>query len=113
MDNRIHFFSQIDVIPKKVAPEPEPAKPDDENKEPAQAPTETLQSILTEFGHSVESIEVSGRSDFQGVIVIEDWQTNLKKVTVRILWTDDESGEPGEYSQTVYLHKDSNYDQGE
>jgi len=79
----------------------------------AQAPTGTLRSVLAEFEHSVEAIDVPERSDYQGVIVIEDWQTNLKKLTLRILWTDDASGDPGEYSQTVYLHKDSNYGQGE
>jgi ubiquinol-cytochrome c reductase cytochrome b subunit len=78
-----------------------------------QAPTETLRSVLDEFEGSIEGIKIDGRSDYQGVIVIEDWQTNLKKLTLRILWTDDVTGKPGEYSQTVYLHKDSNYGQGE
>ena len=78
-----------------------------------QAPTATLQSVLDEFEQSIEGIQIDGRSDYQGIIVIEDWQTNLKKLTLRILWTDDVTGKPGEYSQTVYLHKDSNYGQGE
>jgi hypothetical protein len=46
-------------------------------------------------------------------MVIENWQTGLKKVTLRVLWTNVEDGSLGEYSQTVYLHEDSNYDQGE
>jgi len=31
----------------------------------------------------------------------------------RILWTVDETGKAGEFSTSVYLHKDSNYGQGE
>jgi hypothetical protein len=48
-----------------------------------------------------------------GLILIEDWQTDLKKITMRVLWDDLETGEPGEFSQTVYLHRSSDYGQGE
>jgi hypothetical protein len=79
----------------------------------AQAPTPTLESLLEEFEHQIKAIESEGRSGYEGIMVIEDWQTDLKKLTLRILWTYDSTGEGGEFSSTVYLHKDSNYGQGE
>ncbi len=84
-----------------------------EAKNYAKAPTPTLESLLEDFEHHVEAIESEGRSGYEGIMVIEDWQTDLKKLTLRILWTYDETGEGGEFSSTVYLHKDSNYGQGE
>jgi hypothetical protein len=46
-------------------------------------------------------------------MIIEDWQTDLKKVTLRVTWTDGDTGDPGEYFQTQYLHRHSDYGQGE
>ena len=37
----------------------------------------------------------------------------LKKITLRVLWTATATGQSGEYRQTAYLHRDSNYGQGE
>ena len=45
-------------------------------------------------------------------MVIEDWQTDLKKVTLRVTWTNTADGTAGEFSQSVYLHRDGNYGQG-
>jgi hypothetical protein len=61
----------------------------------------------------VERVASPERTNPSGVIVIEDWQTGLKKVTLRVLWTDTATGQPGENSQSVYLHRDSDYGQGE
>jgi len=49
----------------------------------------------------------------EGFMIIEDWQTDLKKVTLRVTWTDGDTGDPGEYFQTQYLHRYSDYGQGE
>jgi ubiquinol-cytochrome c reductase cytochrome b subunit len=77
------------------------------------APTETLQDLLHTFNEEIDIGEVEGRKDWEGIMVIEDWQPGLKKMTLRVLWFDTLSGEPGEYSQTAYLHQNSNYGQGE
>jgi hypothetical protein len=52
------------------------------------------------------------RTDVAGVMVIEDWQTDLKQVTLRVTWTKAADGTAGEFSQSVYLHRDGNYGQG-
>jgi quinol-cytochrome oxidoreductase complex cytochrome b subunit len=77
------------------------------------APNETLHELLREFHEEIELIESGERLDHDGVMVVDDWQTDLKKITLRVLWTEAETGEPGEFSQVVYLHRNSDYGQGE
>ncbi len=45
----------------------------------------------------------------QGVIVIADWQYNLKKVTIRVFWDDPTKPERQSYEISAYIHRDSNY----
>jgi ubiquinol-cytochrome c reductase cytochrome b subunit len=82
-------------------------------KDYTSAPTPTLRAVLEEFHQGLSGIPKDERLDHEGIMVIEDWQTGLKKVTLRVLWTNAKDGGPGEYSQTVYIHEDSNYGQGE
>jgi quinol-cytochrome oxidoreductase complex cytochrome b subunit len=77
------------------------------------APNATLQELLRIFEEGVQRVESTERADPSGVIVIEDWQSGLRKITLRVLWTDTGTGQPGENSQSVYLHRDSRYGQGE
>ncbi len=56
--------------------------------------------------HLVDEMVKQGRlsADNQALIVIEDWQQDLKKITMRIVWTD-----PGEkaksYERKIFLHR--------
>jgi hypothetical protein len=77
------------------------------------APNETLRELLRSFDEAMVRVASPERADPGGLIVIEDWQTGLKKITLRVLWTETATGNPGENSQSVYLHRDSNYGQGE
>lgn len=80
----------------------------------AQAPTPVLRDLLGTFEAELERAERDIHyRDVEGLMVVEDWQSDLKKVTFRVLWTDTESGKTRESSQTVYLHRRSNYGQGE
>jgi hypothetical protein len=78
-----------------------------------EAPNDTMAEILGIFKEELDHIESDVRENHVGLIVIEDWQTDLKKITMRVLWDDLETGEPGEFSQTVYIHRSSDYGQGE
>jgi hypothetical protein len=78
-----------------------------------QAPSETLQDLLHIFDEELERVDIENRSDVQGFMIIEDWQSGLKKITLRITWINTEDGSAGEFSETAYLHQDSNYSQGE
>ena len=44
--------------------------------------------------------------------MIEDWQSDLKKVTLRVVWNNMADGSSGEYSQITFLHSDLAYDRG-
>jgi hypothetical protein len=78
-----------------------------------EAPSETLQDILHTFNEEISIAEYGARTAWEGIMVIEDWQPNLKKLTLRVLWTDSATGEPGEFSETAYIHQFSDYGQGE
>ena len=76
------------------------------------APNATLQDLLHEFYNVLTNVQSADRTNVAGVMVIEDWQTDLKKVTLRVTGTNVASGSAGEFSQSVYLHRNSNYGEG-
>lgn len=49
-------------------------------------------------------------NDAQGVLVIEEWQTNLKKITLRLTWTPRASDDAGRLEKTIYLHREAMYE---
>ncbi len=63
--------------------------------------------VFVEFEEQVRGAEEAGAlPDAQAVMVIEDWQADLKKVTPRIVWTDPESEEQKTYEKHIFLHLD-------
>jgi hypothetical protein len=78
-----------------------------------EAPTQALRDLLHTFNEEIEIADYGERTAFEGVMVIEDWQPGLKKITLRVLWINGATGEPGEFSNTTYLHQSSDYGQGE
>jgi quinol-cytochrome oxidoreductase complex cytochrome b subunit len=67
------------------------------------------QAVQTQADHAKKS-STQGLADAQGFFIVEEWQTNLKKVTLRITWTPREKGDTGAYERIIYLHKDSAYE---
>ena len=66
-----------------------------------------LALVFVEFENRIqEAEEAGGLPNAQGVMVIEDWQSDLRKVTPRIIWTDPESGEQKTYEKHIFLHLD-------
>jgi quinol-cytochrome oxidoreductase complex cytochrome b subunit len=49
-------------------------------------------------------------ADAQGALIVEEWQTHLKKITLRIRWTPRAPSESGTFEKTIYLHRDSMYE---
>jgi quinol-cytochrome oxidoreductase complex cytochrome b subunit len=78
----------------------------------ASAPTFVMQDLLEFYHAEITAIEDPDRTGFEGLMVIEDWQTDLKKITLRVLWEEIDSGETGEFSDSIYLHAHSNYGEG-
>jgi hypothetical protein len=78
-----------------------------------QAPTPAMRDLLHTFDEGIAGVQSPDRKDVQGIMVVEDWQTDLKKVTLRVVWTDTATAGSHEFSQTAFLHRDSDYGQGE
>jgi quinol-cytochrome oxidoreductase complex cytochrome b subunit len=45
-----------------------------------------------------------------GKMIVEDWQSGLKKVTMRVLWTPG-GGEEQSFEKSFYIHDDATYDE--
>lgn len=68
---------------------------------------EHLGAVFAEYAKRIEEAEAAGKlPEVQAVLVIEDWQADLRKVTPRIVWTDQESGERKTYEMNIFLHRD-------
>ena len=64
-----------------------------------------LEQVFSDFTNAVNSDIKSGQlPDAKGTMVIEDWQKDLKKVTMRITWT--ENNKPQSYEHALFLHRD-------
>jgi quinol-cytochrome oxidoreductase complex cytochrome b subunit len=66
-----------------------------------------LEELFVEYSNRVNEAEVSGDlPEAEAVLVIEDWQENLRKVTPRITWVESIDGSRQIYSRHIYLHRD-------
>jgi ubiquinol-cytochrome c reductase cytochrome b subunit len=66
-----------------------------------------LEAVFKQYSDRLNEAGQAGQlPDFSAVMIIEDWQQNLKKVTPRITWFDLESGQERVYEQHIYLHHD-------
>ena len=63
-----------------------------------------LENVFGEFSDRIIVAEEEEKlPDSEAVMLIDDWQQDLKKVTFRIGWTD-ETGERRTYERSVYVH---------
>lgn len=52
----------------------------------------------------------AGLQNVKGEFIVEDWQPNLKKITLRLVWSPMNAADSGAFDRTIYLHKDSVYE---
>jgi ubiquinol-cytochrome c reductase cytochrome b subunit len=65
-----------------------------------------LKSVFVEYSERVGEAEADGRLPaVQAVMVIEDWQVDLRKITPRLIWQDPESGDTKTYEKHIFLHR--------
>ena len=64
-----------------------------------------LEQVFGEFTEKINGYIEEGAlpEDTQATMVVEDWQNNLRKVTFRITWTN-EDGQNLEYSRDTFIH---------
>jgi quinol-cytochrome oxidoreductase complex cytochrome b subunit len=72
--------------------------------------TPTLRDMLRLYDRELEHAREQGLVNAEAFMTIEPWQTDLKKLTFRITWLN-EDGSDGSFTQTAYLHRLSNYNQ--
>lgn len=66
-----------------------------------------LAEVFIEYGERVMEAEEAGDLlNAEAFMVIEEWQTDLKKVTLRINWDDPETGDPKTLTHEYYLHRE-------
>ncbi len=75
-----------------------------EAKEWENAPSEGLGELLELFQHELHKHD-DELPDSEGIMVVEDWQVGLKKVTLRVLWNSGDNS----FSQNMFLHENSGY----
>ena len=77
----------------------------------AAAPTPALQRLLHLFDDKLIAAVGPEEPNAEAYLIVEDWQTDLKKVILRVTWTNPDAS-THEFSQSVYLHRDSEYGGG-
>jgi ubiquinol-cytochrome c reductase cytochrome b subunit len=86
------------------------------------APTPTLQQLLRLYDHEMEEAHHGAQcrrlgtclTDGVGYMIIEDWQTDLKRITLRITWEGGPDfvclpGQEREFCETAFYHRLANY----
>jgi hypothetical protein len=69
-----------------------------------------IQERINEQATRVKNGDKTALVGAQGFFVVEDWQSNLKKVTLRVTWTPQTAGDTGTYEKIIYLNRDSVYE---
>jgi ubiquinol-cytochrome c reductase cytochrome b subunit len=90
------------------------------------APTPTLRNLLHIYDEEMEKAADNAKCRAAencleqgiGYMIIQDWQTDLKRITFRVVWKGGPPevcvpGQQLEFCQTTYFHRLSNYGQGE
>ena len=64
-----------------------------------------FEQVFALYGSMVNAAVESGRlPEAEAVLVVDDWQQDLKRLTFRISWA--ENGTPKTYEKHIYLHRD-------
>lgn len=65
-----------------------------------------LETVFAEYSQRVAEAESVGKiTDIQAVMLIEDWQQDLKKITLRMVYTDPEDGQRKTYERNSFRHR--------
>ncbi|MEW5720324.1 MAG: cytochrome b N-terminal domain-containing protein, partial [Chloroflexota bacterium] len=56
---------------------------------------ERFPNLLSKIQIRIQQADAAGLADARAVLIVEDWQTNLKMITLRITWTPRDANDPG------------------
>ncbi len=73
--------------------------------DPATLPPE-FGAVFADFTKRINAAAADGRlPDARALLIIEDWQADLKRATLRIGWNDPRGAGPKTFERYVYLHR--------
>lgn len=65
-----------------------------------------FREVLTAYARQVAAARTDGQlPDAQAFLIVQEWQQDLKRVTLRIGWTDLKEGGRRMYERDIYLHR--------
>lgn len=65
-----------------------------------------LGGVFAAFESQVDAAAKRGElPQVEGVMIVEDWQADLRRVTLRLVWSDEGSESPVTYETFIYLHR--------
>jgi ubiquinol-cytochrome c reductase cytochrome b subunit len=65
-----------------------------------------FRDVFAAYARRVESARKSGHlPDAQAFLIVQEWQRDLKRITLRIVWADQLRGGRQAYERDVYLHR--------
>lgn len=66
----------------------------------------SFRPVFAEYSRRVADASASGRlPDAQAFLIVQEWQQDLKRVTLRIGWADPQRGGRLTYERDLYLHR--------
>ena len=66
-----------------------------------------LEKVFADYSRRIaETAKIGSLSNVQGVMLIEDWQMDLKKITLRIVYTDPEDGLRKTFERHIFRHRE-------
>jgi hypothetical protein len=57
-----------------------------------------------------ESNKTRGLPDVRASFIVQQWQPNMKKITLHLEWTPVNKSDQGTFDRNIYLHRDSIYE---
>jgi len=96
---RVGVYEVSDTIPKNLCPDLNTGCPE-------------FTRVFAEFSERVNEAATNEHlqpyqrmPNANAVLLVEDWQTDLRKVTLRIVWDDVTSGESKTYERHLFIHR--------
>jgi quinol-cytochrome oxidoreductase complex cytochrome b subunit len=75
--------------------------------DPATLPPE-FELVFTDLAHRIRAAGEDGSlPDPRALLIVEDWQADLKRATLRIGWNDPAGAVPKTFERYIYLHRDA------
>ena len=80
------------------------------NATPFQAMLVQMEQRVNDQAVRAQNGDKTALKDAKATYTVENWQSDLKKITLHLTWTPQTAGDTGSYDKIIYLHRDSVYE---